>query len=79
MNYLHRLAISIDQLLNVLVCNGAPDETMSSNCWRMEQKGRPWGFMRRVIDAIFFLDKDHCYKAFHAELQRRQMPRGFRK
>ena len=46
MNYPLRLLLAIDQLLNVLICNGEPDETMSSAVWRMERAGRFWGFMR---------------------------------
>lgn len=30
MSYLLRLLLAIDQLLNVMLCNGEPDETMSS-------------------------------------------------
>lgn len=30
MNYPLRLLLAIDQLLNVLICNGEPDETISS-------------------------------------------------
>lgn len=78
MTYLSRIAIAIDQLVNVVLCNGQPDETMSSNAWRMEQAGKPWGFMRRVIDAIFFFDPDHCATSYTSERERRHLPPEFR-
>lgn len=64
------LLIAIDQLAYVLLTlgYGNPDETMSSAAWRMEQKGRFFGFFRPVIDALFRpLEKDHCRKAWEAE------------
>jgi hypothetical protein len=68
MNYILRLLIAIDQLLNVALCNGEPDETMSSAAWRMERDGHFWGFMRPVIDCLASpFQKDHCRKAFESE------------
>lgn len=77
--YFLNLLIAIDQLLNVLVCNGEPDETMSSAAWRMEQQGRFWGFMRPVIDFLFSgLEKNHCQGAYESELMRRQYAKDFK-
>lgn len=78
MNYFLRLALAIDQLLNVLICNGEPDETMSSAAYRMERDGRFWGFMRPVIDALFWFQTDHCRKAYESELLRLQYAAEFR-
>lgn len=72
MNYPLRLLLAIDQLLNVAICNGEPDETMSSACWRMERDGRFWGFMRPVIDRLFWFQPNHCRRAYEAELLRQQ-------
>ena len=72
MNYFLRLLLAIDQLLNVAICNGEPDETMSSACWRMERDGRFWGFMRPVIDRLFWFQPNHCRRAYEAELLRQQ-------
>jgi len=74
-NYIYRLLIAFDQFLNVLICNGEPDETMSSAAYRMEQQGRFWGFMRPVIDFIFRpLEKDHCRSSYEAEVLRLHSP-----
>jgi hypothetical protein len=80
MNYLLRVLIALDQLLNVIVCNGEPDETMSSACWRMERDGHFWGFMRPVIDWLFgYWGPDHCRQAFEAEQIGLQLPLDLRR
>lgn len=66
--------IAFDQFLNAFVCFGYADETMSSVAWRMEQEGRPFGVMRKVIDTLFFFDKDHCRTSFEAERARLHSP-----
>lgn len=79
MNYVLRLLIAVDQLLNVALCNGQPDETMSSAAYRMEQEGRFWGFMRPVIDALFSVfEKGHCETAYLAERKKLQLPMELR-
>lgn len=78
LQYIKNIFIAVDQLANVTVAFGTPDETLSSNVWRMEQAGKPWGFMRPVIDAIFFFDPDHCSNSYMAECERRQLPPEFR-
>lgn len=72
--WLNQNLIALDQLLNTLICCGWADETMSSVAWRMEREGRPFGFMRRVIDALFWFDKNHCENSFLAERKRLQSP-----
>ena len=67
--------LAIDQLCNTLFCGGYCDETMSSNAYRMNIQGKPWGFLRYVIDFIFSpIMKDHCQKAFESERLRLQAP-----
>ena len=78
--YLLRVLIAIDQFLNVLICNGEPDETMSSVAWRMERDGRFWGFMRPVIDWMFSpWMTEHCLKAYQSELLKLQLAEEFQK
>lgn len=72
--WLKQSAIAFDQLINALLCGGWADETMSSVAWRMEQQGHWFGFMRRVIDTLFWFDKDHCRTSFEAERNRSQLP-----
>jgi hypothetical protein len=75
--YLFNVLLAIDQLLTVPICAGEPDETMSSAAWRMEQTGHFWGFMRPVIDTLFWWDADHCRTSYEAEQQRRHLSDQF--
>lgn len=73
MSYPIRILLSLDQLICALL-GGWPDESLSSYAWRLEKQGKPMGFTRRVIDAIFFWDPDHCRKAMESERARVQVP-----
>lgn len=71
--------IAFDQLLNTIFCNGYADETMSSNAYRMERKGRIAGkILRPAIDSLFFWQEHHCYSSYLSEVKRHQMPRELR-
>lgn len=73
--YILRVLIAIDQLINVVICNGEPDETMSSAVYRMERDGYFWGFMRPVIDWFAYpFQREHCKKAYESELLKLQQP-----
>lgn len=75
--YIINVLIGIDQLATTLI-GGYPDETLSSYAHRLYIKGRPMGFMRHVINGIFFWQKDHCLGAYRSEVERRQLPPMFR-
>ena len=79
--YLIRVALAIDQLLNVVICNGEPDETMSAVSYRMYRDGRFWGKLMPFIDFLFRWQghKDHCYRAYLKELARTQYPDEYQK
>lgn len=71
--YFIKVLIAIDQLFTALF-GGWPDETLSSYAWRLEKQGKFFGFMRPVIDAIFFWHDQHCYNSMLAERLRLQTP-----
>lgn len=72
MSYIRRLLIAVDQLLNA-VLGGWPDETLSSRAWRWELNGvRSWP--RKLIDALFFREVDHCRESYESERLGRQLP-----
>ena len=72
MSYVRRLLIAVDQLLNT-VLGGWPDETLSSRAWRWELDGvRSWP--RAIIDALFFLEVNHCRESYESERLGRQLP-----
>ena len=68
--------IGIDQLANTIF-GGWADETLSSRCFRLEmERGITWP--RRLVDTIFFFDKDHCQESYLSEIERRQLPPSMR-
>ena len=86
---LHQALVSLDQALYnvggaiwaILACavrcmptgKTYADETMSSRAWRWEKDGvRAWP--RRVVDALFFWEKDHCRESYVSERDGRQLP-----
>lgn len=70
--YIINLLVAFDQFINVLFL-GQPDETISSRAWRCKDSSSFWKFMRKLIDTIFFWQKDHCYYSFIAEVERHQI------
>lgn len=79
-SYLIRVLLALDQLANVVLCNGDPDETMSATSYRMHRDGRFWGFMMPVIDLLFWWQgPGHCFNAYLKELARTQYPDEYRK
>ena len=74
--------IGFDQFVWVVVTlgGGYPDETISSACYRYEQKG-VWiaKIMRPFVDFLFLpFEKDHCRLAYESELNNTQLPKHFR-
>ena len=61
-SYILRLLIAIDQVFNVLLLNGSEDHTISGRVGykAMVTKKKRWLFLEKVINTIFFFDKDHC-------------------
>ena len=70
--YIINLLVAFDQFINVLF-SGQPDETVSSRAWRCKDVSSYWGFMRKFIDLLFFFQPQHCFKAYLAELNRKQI------
>ena len=76
MTYGKKLLVALDQLANT-VLGGWPDETFSSRAWRWEADGkRAWP--RKLIDRLFFWEKDHCRQSYESEVTRKQCPMEFR-
>ena len=68
---LKQVGLAVDRLLNVVVCWGSAQETMSSHCWHMKLKGLPWGRCVAAIDFLFsFGGPDHCQSSYEAERRR---------
>jgi hypothetical protein len=77
MSYGKNLLIACSQLGNVLLA-GWPDETLSSRLYRWHRDGkRSWPM--RMLDAVFFWEKDHCKMSFLSEVLGTQSPRELRR
>jgi hypothetical protein len=80
-----QLLLGIDQTANTLVYMpgdgfGFADETLSARSWRLQQKGNKLaGLFRKVIDVLFFWDKQHCYNSFLSEVLRTHLPPDYRR
>ena len=79
---LYQLAISIDQDFNVIVSTfykekGFADITLSANAYRWDKLGIR-STPRKIIDALFFWQKNHCYSAYLSEIERKHMPEDSR-
>ena len=62
MKYLIKIGDALSQLANVVLLNGNPNESLSGRAWRTQSK---W---YKVIDALFFFDKDHCQKSHENDI-----------
>jgi len=71
-----QVLIAIDQLANTIF-NGYADETLSSRAYRRQHKNKFWKYGRIFIDALFFWQKEHCYKAYLSELNRKHLPKDY--
>ena len=71
-----QVLIALDQLANTIF-NGMADETISSRAYRRQHKNRFWKYGRILIDALFFFQQNHCYKAYLSELERKHLPNDF--
>lgn len=77
--YIINILIALDQLGNALF-GGSPDETLSARAWRSESNGKMLGMVfRPLIDGLFWvIERNHCEKAFIAELKKMQLPKDYR-
>jgi hypothetical protein len=69
--------IAIDQLANTLA-GGMSDETLSARAHRRAPHSRRWAITRRVINALFWWQDDHCADSYESEHLRRQLPVEYR-
>lgn len=50
--------LALDCLAN-MACGGSIRHTLSGEAWR-QREHKYWGWTHRFIDAMFFLDPNHC-------------------
>ena len=67
-NYIVRSLVAFDQLCNVVLFNGDPDETISSHSARAATEGKLWGkIMSHFLD---WFQVDHGAKAEAGDVER---------
>ena len=70
--------IGLDQSVNCFVKLadgwGTPDEMLSARVWRLREQHPT---LRKVIDRLFFWDKNHCQECYEIEMQRKQLPKEY--
>jgi hypothetical protein len=79
MNALKSYLLNVMFAADVLLCavfGGPALATCSAYAFRLELHGKPWGFMRPVIDWMF--SPGHCEEAYELWLLRAQTPPQFR-
>lgn len=71
--YLRNVLIGFDQWVNTVFA-GFPDETISARAYRqgMLNKKTRWFVMCKIINAIFFWQKNHCRGAYFSEKEGKQ-------
>lgn len=77
MGYGKRFLIALDQLANVAIFNGWPDETVSARSYRLRSDPY-WNCMRAFLDRVFFWQGgNHCEQCYSWEQARKDMPREY--
>ncbi len=76
MTYLKKIGIAIDQLCNAIL-GGWPDNTLSSRAY-LWHKERVRSWPRRLLNALFFWEADHCKASYASELARNHLPKSMR-
>lgn len=73
LSYPKRVLIAVDQLANVALFFGQPDETVSARSYRL--RAHPlWGLLQRTLDHVFWWQKNHCQQCYDWERARRDLP-----
>lgn len=67
-----QLALVLDQVFNVVAGSGWADELYSAYAHRRKS------WERRLVNGLFFWQRDHCKDAYEGEVERRQLPPIYR-
>lgn len=62
--YIAKMWSAFSQFLNVLLLNGHPNESISGRCY-----GEPWPRAMRIINWVFFWQKNHCKSAYMTDVK----------
>jgi hypothetical protein len=65
--WLKKLLAVASQAVNALLLNGRANETVSSRAHSQSDGSKAWRITERVLDLVFWFDKDHCANSFMKE------------
>lgn len=65
--WLKKLVAVASQAVNALLLNGRTNQTVSSRAHSQSDGSRAWRITERVLDLVFWFDKDHCANSFRKE------------
>ena len=76
---IEQILIAFDQLVNTMIYVkgdswGYADETMSARAWRLREDHFK---IYKVINFIFFWQKNHCQESYNSEILRKNLPREY--
>ena len=65
--WLKKLLAVASQAVNALLLNGRTNQTVSSRAHSQSDGSKAWRITERVLDLVFWFDKDHCATSFLKE------------
>lgn len=72
--YLYEVAAAFSQLLNTIL-GGERDQTFSARIYEATLVRKPWaGVMRRIVNGLWFWQRDHVKSAYHADSEHTYLP-----
>jgi hypothetical protein len=64
MSYLAKIGDAFSQLMNVILFNGDPNQSISGDAYRLNRYN-----LRALIDSVLWFDEDHCRQAYLKDVE----------
>lgn len=68
LDWIGGIATWLSQGINKIFLNGSPDMTVSARC-HLNRDKPGWKRARRIINAVFFFQEDHCASSFQSDVR----------
>ena len=69
--YIVRVGDALSQFINVLVFfSHNPNESISGKAYRLRKESKSWNVGYHIVNAIFFLQEDHCRASYLKDVKR---------
>lgn len=60
----------LSRAINAFIFDGSTAQTLSARCYLEAPRSPAWERRRRIVNAIFFWQPNHCQWAWEAEVER---------